>query len=325
MKVLVTGGAGFIGSHIVDALLRKGHGVVVLDNFFTGKQENLAHVKDKIKIVEGDIRELNLLKLLCKDTDAILHQAALRSVPVSLKDARPYNEVNATGTYNVLEAARINNVKRVVLASSSSVYGTEKTLPLREELAGNAVRTSPYAITKFTGEDYARFFANVYGLSAVSLRYFNVFGPRQDPKSEYATVIPRFILGVASNQSPTIFGHGNQRLDFTYVDNIVHANILGLEAKHLAGEAVNVGNGKNTSVNELFEKVCQVVGKKVTPLRAPFRFPGEDRNTLADLSFAKTVLGFEREVDFEEGLKRTVAFFICRKSSARTPWTLVRG
>ena len=310
MRILVTGGAGFIGSHIVDGLLKEKHEVIVLDNFFTGKKDNITHVKNKIKIVEGDVRDIELLKKISKDVDAILHQAAMRSVPVSLANAPLFNEVNITGMYNILETARTNGIKRVIAASSSSVYGTIKTLPLKEEDAASALRTSPYAITKFSAEDYCNCFNYLYGIETASLRYFNVFGPRQDPTSQYATVIPKFILAINKEEQPTIYGHGDQRLDFTYVENIVNANILALTAKDIAGQAINVGNGKNTSVNEMFQKVCELLKKKTEPKKAPFRFKGEDRNTLADLTKAKKLLGYTSKISFEEGLKKTVKWFV---------------
>lgn len=303
-KILVTGGAGFIGSHITEELVKQGHKVIVLDNFSTGSKKNLAKVINGVEIIEGDIRNLELLKQKFTGVDAILHQAALRSVPASLKDPQAYTDVNITGIYNVLEAARVSGVNRVVFASSSSVYGDSTDLPQKEEKTGT--RLSPYAISKFTGEDYCKFFHRTYGLETVALRYFNVFGPRQDPKSQYAAVIPLFITALLRNEQPTIFGDGKQTRDFTYVSNVVQANICAITA-NAAGQSINIANGEGTSVNELFEKIKRFLNKDSQPHYAPER-TGDVKHTKADTTKMKQLLAFE-PIKFDEGLKTTVEWY----------------
>src|SRR3954454_10924138 len=251
-RALVTGGGGFIGSHLVDRLLRDGHDVRVLDNFATGRRENLLHVISDIELVEGDLQSYERAHTAVRDCDVVLHQAALPSVPRSVQDPLTSNAVNVIGTLNVLLAARDSGVKRVVFASSSSVYGANPTLPKRE--SDSTLPISPYASSKLAGENYCRSFSRVYDLETVALRYFNIFGTRQDPLSQYAAVVPRFITLALSGQPPTIFGDGTQSRDFTFVDNAVHANLLAAEAPADAvdGLAFNVATGTRYTLNDLF-------------------------------------------------------------------------
>ncbi len=302
-KVLVTGGAGFIGSHIVDLMLKENHEVTVLDNFFTGKAENLHHAENDVEVIQEDIRNLEGVMKACKGIDYILHQAALRSVPASVKDPQSFIDVNITGTYNVLESARQNNVKRVVLASSSSVYGNTKKLPLKE--GEENARISPYAISKFTNEDFCKYFTNIHGLETVCLRYFNVFGPRQDPKSPYAAVIPLFIEAVLKNESPIIFGGGEQTRDFTYVENVAIANLMAMTAEKANGQAINIANQESISINTLLAKINKLLGKNIPAKYAPPR-QGDVKHTLADNSKAMKLLEYKNFVSFDAGLRITV-------------------
>ncbi|MBD3313708.1 NAD-dependent epimerase/dehydratase family protein [Candidatus Woesearchaeota archaeon] len=307
-RCLVTGGAGFIGSHIVDALLAREDEVVVIDNFFDSKRENLDHVKDRIELVEGDIRDKELMDRLCRGTDFIFHEAARRSVPASLKDPFEYNDVNINGTLNILEAARKNDVKRVISASSSSVNGDAEVFPQKEDV--NPDPRSPYALTKLAAEKYLRIYWKLYGLETVSLRYFNVFGPRQDPNSQYAVVIPLFIKAISDGKPPVIFGDGSQSRDYTYVANVVEGNILASQApkEKAAGEVFNIADGNSISVNELAERINKMLGKDIKPEHTEER-PGDVQKTQADNSKAKELLGYEGKVSFEQGLKNTVEWF----------------
>lgn len=306
VNVLVTGGAGFIGSHLVEELVKQGHRVTVFDNLFTGKKEHLKNVSEKIKFVEGDIRDIDTLKKHFVGMDTVFHQAALRSVPASVKEPIPYYDVNIIGTHNVLESARLSNVRRVVFASSSSVYGDLLELPQKEDKTGN--KLSPYAISKKTGEDLCIYFYKTYGLETVSLRYFNVFGPRQDPKSQYAAVIPLFITSLLNNQQPTIFGDGEQTRDFTHVTNVVQGNILAMTSKKAVGKIINLANGEGISVNKLFNSIRTILNKNIEPIYAPPR-PGDVKHTLADNTFAQEVLEYKNFVNFDEGLRQTVTWY----------------
>ena len=321
---LVTGGAGFIGSNIADHLVKRGDLVRVLDNFTTGKRKNIAHLLkgENFSLVEGDIRDLEVVKKSVSGCDFVLHQAAVPSVPRSIEDPITSNEVNVGGTLNVLVAARDEGVKRVVFASSSSVYGNQgnpEGTSQRERdksLDGNQEQTSkkedltpeplsPYAITKLTGEHYCKIFSQIYGLQTVMLRYFNIFGPRQDPLSEYAAVIARFILAMLDGRAPTIFGDGEQRRDFTYIENVVKANLKACEAKGCAGRVVNIGCGRAYSINELAKRINQVLQTEIEPVYDEPR-KGDVMYSLADISRAEELLGYRAEVDFFEGLKRSV-------------------
>lgn len=303
---LVTGGAGFIGSSIVEALVKRAEQVKVLDNFVSGKRENLFSVLDKIELIEGDIRDLSLLRKATQGVDYILHQAALRSVPKSVGDPISYNEVNVSGTLNVLLAAKENRVKRVVFASSSSVYGERTDFPEKE--TDLPMPISPYAASKIAGEHYCQAFSKIYGLETVALRYFNVFGPRQSLENQYAVVAPKFIINMLNNEPPPIHGNGGQSRDFTYIDNVVEANILAATGSRISGEVFNIASGKDYSVLSLVEHLNKLMKKAVKPKFTPPR-PGDVQKTLADISKAKQLLKLEIKVNFEQGLKKSIEWF----------------
>jgi UDP-N-acetylglucosamine 4-epimerase len=308
---LVTGGAGFIGSHIVECLLRNGAGKVrVLDNFLTGSAANVALFRsyDNYEFLEGDIRSADICSVACHGIDHVSHQAALGSVPRSVKDPITSNEVNVGGFVNMLNAARIAAVKTFVYASSSSVYGDEPNLPKTEDRTGNPL--SPYAVTKKTNELYAKVFASLYGMKIVGLRYFNVFGPRQDPNGPYAAVIPLFVSGILKKTPVYINGDGTQTRDFTYVANAVQANIRGMLTENDAAfdQVYNVAVGENFSVNFLYDSISDYLNIEHRPI---YREPreGDIKDSLADISKAKQLLGYAPSVPFFEGLKQTVDFF----------------
>ncbi len=306
-EYLVTGGAGFIGSNLVRDLLARGAGVRVLDNFSTGRRENLSDVADRIDLVEGDLRDADAVRRSVDGVRCVFHVGALPSVVRSVEDPATTHEVNITGTLNLLIHARDAGVDRFVFSSSSSVYGDTPVLPKREDM--HPCPRSPYALSKLTGEHYARIFFELYGLKAYSLRYFNVFGPRQDPASPYAAVIPLFIDALANNRPPTIYGDGRQTRDFTYVDDVVAANLCCLNAPdEAAGGVFNVAWGNRASVLELAERLAGLMGKRSDPAFAPSR-PGDVRDSQADSERANTLLGWKPSVPFDEGLKRTVAWF----------------
>ncbi len=305
---LVTGGAGFIGSHLVERLLGDGHRVRVLDNFSTGAPANLAFAEkhDRLEVIEGDIRDLATVERVARGVAAIFHQAAMRSVPRSVDDPLGANENNVTGTLHVFEAARRLGVGRVVYASSSSVYGDRPDLPKREDQPPAPI--SPYAVSKAAGEQYGAVWHRLYGIETVGLRYFNVFGPRQDPTSEYAAVIPRFILWGLRGEPLEIHGDGTQSRDFTYIDNVVHANLLAAEAAGAGGQAFNVGCGERISLLAVVERLEKILQRSVTRRHTPGR-AGDVPHTLADLGRAKRSLGYEPLVDFDAGFRRTVEYF----------------
>ena len=302
---LVTGGAGFIGCHIVRALLERGDQVRVLDNFSTGDRDNLIDLFDDIDLIEGDLRSIDACRRAVKDMSYIFHQAALPSVPRSIEDPHTTHEVNATGTLHLLMAAREVSVRRVVYASSSSVYGPEPKCPRVETSRPNPI--SPYAVSKFAGEQYCTAFFHSYGLETVSLRYFNVFGPRQGWDSPYAAVVPRFIHALNNGERPTIFGDGEQTRDFTYIDNVVEANLKALEAPAAPGKVYNVAAGDKTTVNQLLAMMCKLMTKSADPIFEPAR-NGDVRDSLADISRARHDLGYERTVSVSEGLNRTITW-----------------
>jgi len=304
---LVTGGAGFIGSHIVEELLQRGERVRVLDNFSTGRRENIAPLLERIDLIEGDLRDLPTVRRVVEGVDYVLHQAALPSVPRSIADPLASNESNVTGTLHLLVAARDVGVRRVVYASSSSIYGDSPILPKREDML--PAPKSPYAVSKLAGEYYCRAFAEAYGLETVSLRYFNVFGPRQDPASQYAAVIPRFITAMLWGESPTVYGDGHQSRDFTHVSNVVQANLLAATAPGVAGRAFNVACGERHTLLDLIALLSEILGTYITPIHMPPR-PGDVRHSLADVTAAQEALGYRAEVDFHEGLRRTVAWYM---------------
>lgn len=306
MRALVTGGGGFIGSHLVARLLRDGHQVRVLDNFATGRRENLRPFAGDVELVEGDVRSYERAHTAVQGCDAVLHQAALPSVPRSVQDPLTTNDANVVGTLNVLLCARDSGVGRVVFASSSSIYGATETLPKREDLP--VAPMSPYAVSKLAGEGYCRAFAQVYGVETVALRYFNVFGPGQDPLSEYAAVIPRFVLAALADASPVVHGDGEQSRDFTYIDNVVDANLLALEAEGVAGQAFNIACGEAISLNRVLDELRALTGREIAP-RHEDRRPGDVLHSHADVSRAAERLGYEPRVPFGEGLRATLAHF----------------
>jgi nucleoside-diphosphate-sugar epimerase len=303
MKVLVTGGGGFIGSHVVDRLLAEGNDVRALDNFTSGRRENLDGVLDDIELVEGDIQSYERAHTAVRGCDVVLHQAALPSVPRSVLDPLTSNASNVIGTLNLLLAARDSGVRRVVLASSSSVYGSNPELPKHEALQTRPI--APYGVAKLAAEGYAQSFHRVYGLNTVVLRYFNVFGPRQDPRSEYAAVIPKFIAAAFQGTSPVIFGDGEQTRDFTYVDNVVQANLLAIQAPEAVGKVYNVAYGESVTLNRLVQLIGEVTGRELIVEYAAPR-AGDVRHSRADITRAGTELGYAPEVDLGEGLRRTV-------------------
>lgn len=306
MKFLVTGGAGFIGSNIVAHLVARGEAVRVLDNFSTGRRVNLEPFGGAIELVEGDLRDPGVVKKALGGVTYVLHQAALPSVPRSLENPVASHEANITGTLNLLLAARDAGVKRVVMASSSSVYGDSEVLPVKESFLPAPL--SPYAVTKLAGEMYARAFYHSFGLETVTLRYFNVFGPRQDPASQYAAVVPRFIKILLNGGRPTIYGDGLQSRDFTYVDNVAQANLAALAAPGVGGQVFNVACGGSHSVLKLWETLSAIAGKKIEPQFEPPR-RGEIRNSWADISKAGAAFDYRVQIDFAEGLERTYRWF----------------
>jgi nucleoside-diphosphate-sugar epimerase len=305
VKVLVTGGAGFIGSHTVARLVRGGHGVRVLDNFETGSRANLMDVAQEVDVVEGDVRDYEQVHPATRGCEVIVHEAALRSVPRSIRDPLAVNASNAVGTLNVLLAARENGARRVIFASSSSVYGATEVLPKAEGLTPLPI--SPYAVAKLAGEGYCRSFWEVHGVETVCLRYFNVFGPRQDALCPYAGVIPKFIAACLSGRAPTIFGDGEQSRDFTYIDNVVEANLRAIDAEGVAGMVFNVGSGRGVTVNELVGELRTLGGRDVQPVYGDAR-RGEVRHSQADVSLAKRKLGYEPTMHFREGLALTFRY-----------------
>lgn len=303
--VLVTGGAGFIGSHLVHRLLNDGYKVRILDNFATGSRENVQPLLDDVELLEGDIQSYERAHNAVRGCELVFHQAALPSVPRSIQDPLTSNASNVIGTLNLLLAARDQGVRRVVSASSSSVYGSNPALPKHEDMATMPI--SPYAVAKQAAEGYCRAFYQVYGLETVALRYFNVYGPRQDPLSQYAAVIPKFITALLEGRQPLVYGDGEQSRDFTYIDNTVDANILAASAEGAAGQAFNIACGERISLNDLLSEIRELTG---TDLQARYLDPrpGDVPHSLADISKARDVLGFNPEIDLRDGLNRTIEF-----------------
>jgi nucleoside-diphosphate-sugar epimerase len=304
-KYLVTGGAGFIGSHLSEELVRRGHDVRVADNLITGKRHNLSHVPG-VEFLEGDLADESFARRAVEGVDYVLHQAAIPSVPRSVKDPISSNRANVDATLNVLVAARDAGVKRLVFAGSSSAYGNTPTLPKREDMPDNPL--SPYALQKVVGEQYLQMFTRLYGLETVSIRYFNVFGPRQDPGSAYSGVISVFATALIENRSPTIYGDGEQTRDFTYVANVVDGVLRACEARGASGEVINVATGGRISLNQLFRAMRDLVGSSVEPTYVETR-AGDVRDSQADIAKAKRILGYEPIVSFEDGLERTIAWY----------------
>jgi len=304
---LVTGGGGFIGSNLVKALIARGQHVRVLDNFATGRRQNLAGLENQIDLIEGDMRDPATAERAVDGVDYVLHQAALGSVPRSVQDPLTSNEVNVNGTLNLLWAAKKSRVKRFVTASSSSIYGNTSQMPKDESMLPNPI--SPYAVSKLAAERYTLSFNAVYGLPTVALRYFNVFGPKQDPASQYAAVIPRFITALMKGQSPVIYGDGEQSRDFTYIDNVVQANLLACSAPEAPGQVMNIACGDRYSLNTLLRFLAEIMGKEVRPVYETER-PGDVKHSLASIARAEQILGFSPAINFRDGLKRTVAWFL---------------
>jgi len=306
MKFLVTGGAGFIGSHIAEALVKNGDKVIVLDDFSSGRRENLNNIISRIQLVEGDIRNFSIVSKAIEGVDYVLHQAALRSVPKSMKEPALYNDVNINGTLNILNAARMAKVKRVVFASSSSIYGEVNRFPEKESFYPQLI--SPYGLTKLAGEYYCRIFSYSYELETVCLRYFNVFGPRQSIDDEYAVVIPKFISCMLKDEQPPVHGDGTQTRDFTYIDNVVDANIKAATKPGIKFDVLNIACGKAYRVLDIVRYINKILKKDIKPIFTPPR-PGDVKQTLADIGKARRVLGFTPRIGFEEGLRRTIEYF----------------
>jgi nucleoside-diphosphate-sugar epimerase len=303
---LVTGGAGFIGSHVVHGLVARGDRARVLDNFSTGKRQNIADVSNRIEIIEGDLRNPEDCRRACQGVELVFHIGALPSVPKSVQDPLSSHQANVDGTFNLLLAARDAGVRRVVYSASSSAYGDTPTLPKIETMAPSPL--SPYAVNKLVGEYYCQAFCHCFGLQTVSLRYFNVFGPRQDPKSQYAAAIPAFVTAILRDQPPTIYGDGEQTRDFTYVDNVVHANLLAAGAPQVSGEVLNIACGERVSVNQIIGAINRLLGKSVKPTYEPPR-AGDVKHSLADIGLAKRVIGFEPKIGFERGLELAIDWY----------------
>jgi UDP-glucose 4-epimerase len=302
-KYLVTGGAGFIGSHIAEALLEQGESVRIFDNLATGRKSNLAALKGRAQLIAGDLRDLDSVRSAMQGVEVVFHQGALASVPRSIVDPISSLETNINGTQNVLLAARDGGVRRVVYASSSSVYGNTPTLPKREDLPTNPM--SPYALQKLTGELLCGIFTRIYMLETVALRYFNVFGPRQDPTSEYAAVIPRFLTALIEKRRPIVFGDGEQTRDFTYIANVVQANLLAATTPQAVGRAMNIGCGEQISLNSVLRIAGELLGVTVDAEYRDSR-SGDVRDSLADISLARGLLGYKPAIGFREGLANTL-------------------
>ncbi|HEV2304709.1 MAG TPA: SDR family oxidoreductase [Candidatus Acidoferrales bacterium] len=302
MRYLVTGGAGFIGSNIVDELLRRGHDVTVLDDFSSGKEENLVRALRRIRLIRGSICDLNTAHEACKGADFVLHLAARTSVPRSVVDPVETNKINIDGSLNVLVAARDAKVRRVVYAASSAAYGETPTLPKVETMPPQPI--SPYGVTKLVGEMYAQVFGRAYGLENASIRYFNVFGPRQDPTSQYSGVLSRFMLAILEGASPTVYGDGDQSRDFTYVDNVVDISLRACEAPNASGKVFNGGTGIRITLNDVLKSLEEITGKTVKAKYDPPR-TGDILHSQANIELARKILGYEPRVDFKEGLRRT--------------------
>ncbi len=311
MKALVTGGGGFIGSNVVRALLAEGDDVRVLDNFSTGSRANLAGLENDVQLVEGDLRSYERVHAAVRGAEVVFHQGALPSVPRSVQDPLTTTAVNIEGTLNVLLAARDEGVRRIVNASSSSVYGNTGSLPRVETQAPDPI--SPYAVAKLAAERFCTSFSRVYGMEIVSLRYFNVFGPRQDPTSQYAAVVPRFIRAIADGEAVTVYGDGEQSRDFTFVDNVVGANLLAANAPDVGGEILNVATGGSVTVNALADAIGLMLGKSVEKAYEPAR-EADVQASWADVEAAKRLLGYEPRVDFDDGLRRTADYLLGERS-----------
>lgn len=306
MKYLVTGGAGFIGSNLVKELVNRGEQVRILDNFSTGRRQNIRDFQSDIEVVDGDIRDFWVTFDACKGVDFVLHQAALPSVNRSVENPLTSNDVNINGTLTVLECARRQGVKKLLFASSSSVYGDTPTLPKREDMLPNPL--SPYAVSKLTAEYYCRVYATLYGMPAIAMRYFNVFGPNQNPDSQYAAVIPKFITSILSDEPPVFFGDGLQSRDFTYIDNVVHAVLAACKQDKVTCGEFNLACGSQYTLRDLVNQLNLLIGKNIQPKIAPPR-AGDIKHSFADVSKLQKAMGFKAIVNFSDGLEKTIAFF----------------
>ena len=306
MAYLVTGGAGFIGSHLVEKLVGDNARVRVLDNFTTGKRENIAPFLDRMELIEGDIADPDICRRACDGVEVVFHQAAMPSVPKSVEDPVTSHRTNIDGTFNLLVAARDAGVRRFVYAASSSAYGETETLPKIESILPDPL--SPYGVQKLTGEQYCTVFAKCYGLSALSLRYFNVFGPRQDPKSQYAAAIPAFITAILRDEAPLVYGDGEQTRDFTHIDNVVHANMLAARADKTQGEVINAACGERITINEVIAEINRVLGKQVKSKHVDER-AGDIKHSWADIGLAERLIGFKPLVSFADGLRSVIDWY----------------
>ncbi len=305
-KYLVTGGAGFIGSNICKRLVSQNCFVRVVDNLITGKKSNLADVIDKIEFIQADMGDSEVARSTMKDIDVVLHQGALPSVPVSVDNPAATHQHCVNATFTLLLAARDTGIKRFVYAASSAAYGDSPTSPKVETMPVSPL--SPYAVAKLTGEYYCSVFYNIYGLETISLRYFNVFGPYQDPTSQYAAAIPAFVTAILRDQPPTIYGDGEQSRDFTYIDNVVDANLLAARAKQTKGEVINIACGQAVTVNEIIDMINELLGKNIKPIYTDPR-PGDVKHSLADVTAAKNLIGFEPVVQFKDGLQKAIEWY----------------
>ncbi len=305
-KVLVTGGAGFIGSNLCRRLVSEGYFVRVVDNLLTGKKVNLQPIMDRIEFIEADMGDPRVARSVMRDIDVVFHQGALPSVPRSVEDPALMHQHCVNATLTLLLAARDAKVKRFVYAASSSAYGDTPTLPKIESMPTSPL--SPYAVGKLAGEYYCAVFYHVYGLQTIALRYFNVFGPQQDPASQYAAAIPAFVTKILNDESPTVYGDGEQSRDFTYIDNVVHANILAARAPRTRGEVVNIACGQAVTVNQIIDMINHILGKQVRPVYADPR-PGDVKHSVADISRARELIGFRPLVSFQEGLEKAIGWY----------------
>jgi len=305
-QFLVTGGAGFIGSHLCERLAADGHRVRVLDDFSTGKRENLEGFAGKLEIVEGDMRDFETCLKACDGVEIVLHEAAIPSVPKSVDQPFASHDANMNGVFNVLMAAVRQKCRRVVYAASSSAYGDSEVSPKHENLQTRPL--SPYAVQKLAGEHYCRAFCECFGIETIAIRYFNVFGPRQNPKSQYAAAIPAFVTAILNGQPPTVYGDGEQTRDFTFIEHVVHGNLLAAGANKTSGQTVNVACSESISVNAIIARINELLGKNVTPEYAPAR-KGDVKHSLADISLAAELLDYRPVVPFDEGLRRTIDYY----------------
>jgi len=303
---LVTGGAGFIGSHLAARLVSDGHAVRVLDDFSSGKHDNLSGFAQEIDLLMGDMCDFETCLRACQDVEIVFHQAAIPSVPKSVDQPVASHNANINGTFNLLMAAHRQKVRRVIYAASSSAYGDIDVSPKREDLRPEPL--SPYAVQKLTGELYLRAFYECFGLETLAIRYFNVFGPRQDPKSQYAAAIPAFVTAILADTPPVIYGDGEQTRDFTYIDNVVHGNVLAARAAKTTGQAVNVACGEQISVNKIIRRINELLGKNVQPQYAPRR-QGDVKHSLADIRLARELIGYQPLIPFDEGLRLAIDYY----------------